>query len=488
MHTALADDLLAAQRAVLDAVEQDERDRARLYARTMRNRAEAARLWAHKPGQGVMELAGTARIGQTRASTQMHEALRLVECFPRALALLESGRMHQGTAELLLALTKNLSADLQAEVGARVADEIADLDAVDARKVVVTAMTEAVDAEEAQAAHERARASRGVWVKPVEDGMARIGAEVDQVTARRFALDFEELVRAEKLADDADGRVRTSQQRRADVLAELPSRYLALLQAVQQGKAHELLVDEPASEIDLAASLCRIPVRNPVTMYVHVPVTTVLDLDQRTGYVEGLGIVPAFQARLLRPVASLARLWVDHRSGVPLGVDPEPDPPPRDPRTPEQVRQRLLGMLRPTAIHDDAEPRHDPSRALRRLVEIRDQRCDGPGCATPARRCELDHGVAYAEEGPTGVWNLYGRSPRCHHAKHDGWTVVRHPDGSSTWTSPTGRTYHRRGHWRRPVLPAIPEVLPEPRADTLDDTDPRQDWERPLWRSEPPPF
>lgn len=222
-------------------------------------------------------------------------------------------------------------------------------------------------------------------------------------------------------------------------------------------------------------------------MYLHVPVTTALDLDQRAGYVEGLGVVPAFQARLLRPVASLAALWVDERSGVPLGVDPEPDPPPREPRSPEQVRQRLLAMLRPTAICDEAEPRHDPSPGLRRLVEIRDVSCDGPGCATSARRCELDHGTSFAEEGATGVWNLHARSPRCHHAKHDGWTVVRHPDGSSTWTSPTGRTYVRRGRWRRPLLPAVPEVLPEPTPDTLDDTDPREDWNRPLWPGDAPP-
>jgi hypothetical protein len=472
------EELLAAQRAALDAVEQDERDRARLYARTARNRAEVARLWAAKPGQGVMELAGTARIGQDRATTQTLDGLRLVECFPRVLQLLDDGRMRQGTAELLLAVTKNLSASLQARVGAHVADDIAGLDAADARQVVVAAVAELQDEQEAKAAHEKARAARGVWVKPVEDGMARIGAEVDQIAAHRFALDLDELDRLQKRADESAGRVRTTQQRRADLLAELPGRCLALLRALQRAGGTD---DE-----ELAALLA-LPIPKPTTMHVHIPVTTVLDLDRRSGHVEGLGVVPAFQARLLRPVASLARLWVDERTGVPLAVDPEPEPPPAEPRDPDHVRRRLLSLLRPTAIRDDAEPHHHPSRALRRLVQVRDLHCDGPGCPRSAHACELDHGTAWAQEGPTGVWNLFARSTRCHHAKHDGWTVVRHPDGSSTWTSPTGRTYGRRGPWRRIAPPG--RDLPEPSPDTLDDTDPREDWHRPLWPGdEPPPF
>jgi hypothetical protein len=470
----------------------------------VRHRAEVAQLWgAVRPGQGLMELAGTARVGQKRAARQVEDALRLTGCFPRALALLETGRMRQGTAELLLKVTQHLSADLQTRVGARVSDEISGLDAVDARKVIVTAVAELVDQEQARTAHEEARAQRGVWVLLVEEGMARIGAETDQVSARRWALDFEELVRAQKVEDDRTGRVRCTQQRRADVFAELPSRHLALIQAMQQGRASELRAQarsqgpalaapatagEPGSvgeTEDLASLLCRLPVRNPRTMHVHVPVTTVLDLDHRCAYMEGLGVLPAFQARLLRPVASLARLWVDERTGTPLGLDPDPDAPPPDGRTAEQARQRLLSMLRPTALRDDAEPAHDPSARLRRLVQVRDLGCDGPGCAMPASACELDHQQPYAEQGPTAVWNLRARSPRCHHGKHQGWTVTRHPDGSSTWISPTGRSYHRRSPWR--PIPAPEHDLPKPRPDTLGDVDPREDWHCPLWSADEPP-
>ena len=489
------DALKAAQRGLLREIDADEQELARLYVRMALHRAEVARLWAgSRPGSGVLELAGTAHIGQDRATRQVEDGLRLVECFPRAVELLGQGRMLVGTVTLLLSVTKNLSARVQAQVGARVCEEIAGLDAADARQVVVTAVAEVVDAEQARKAHERARVQRGVWVKPVEDGMARIGAEVDQVSARRFALDLEELVRAQKVQDDRAGRRRSTQQRRADVLAELPGRHLALIQAIQQGRTEELLAQARAARgeggaapEDLVAAVLALPVRNPAIMHVHVPVTTVLDLDQRSAVIEGLGVVPAFQARLLRPVASLARLWVDADTGVPLGMDPDVEwPPEPGDDVHEQVRRRLLAMLRPTAIRDDAEPHHDPSGRLRRLVEVRDQRCDGPGCAVPARACELDHEQEWADEGPTAVWNLKARSPRCHHGKHEGWSVERHRNGSSTWTSPTGRTYRRRGAWRPPPLPPYQD-LPEARADRLDDIDPREDWHLPLWRGDDRP-
>jgi len=162
---------IAQQAALMQQVEEDERELARLYARRMRLRSEVAKTWGHgRPGKAAMELAGTARIGQDRATREMVDGLRLTECFPRALALLEQGRMYVGTAQMLLGMTKDLSAELQSKVGDRVCDEIAPLDAADARQVIARTIVEVQDAEQARQTHERARAQRGVWVKPVEHG------------------------------------------------------------------------------------------------------------------------------------------------------------------------------------------------------------------------------------------------------------------------------------------------------------------------------
>jgi hypothetical protein len=54
-----------------------------------------------------------------------------------------------------------------------------------------------------------------------------------------------------------------------------------------------------------------------------------------------------------------------------------------------------------------------PSAALDRYVRLRDRTCRFPGC-----------------------------NRHHHRLKHEGnWTVRRNPDGSHTWTSPTGRQY-----------------------------------------------
>ena len=64
------------------------------------------------------------------------------------------------------------------------------------------------------------------------------------------------------------------------------------------------------------------------------------------------------------------------------------------------------------------------------------------GDARRARGTHRDHADPWPA-GPTAAWNLQRLSARCHRAKHAGWRVDRHRDGSVTWHSPLGRTYRR---------------------------------------------
>ncbi|HUR52115.1 MAG TPA: DUF222 domain-containing protein [Mycobacteriales bacterium] len=468
---------VAAQRAVLDRVASLEREQAVLYARQARARAEMAQLWGADQGV-VLELAGTARIGQQRAGGQLDRGAQLVHGFPVALGLLEHGVMRVGTVEVLLNVTRQCSRPVQQLLDARLSEQLCQLDAVDVRRRVLQAVPEVeaeVEAGEQEHRFERARADRGVWVMQVEDGMARIGAEVEQLAARRWALDFEELVRAEKVLDARTGVTRTQAQRRADVFAELPSRLLALADAAARGRLEELLSEAPSREPqpdtdELVTRMLALELRKPVTLHVHVPMSTLLDLDQRSGWLEGYGPVPAMRARMLLPCAALRRVGVDERTGIPLGTDAPAGPePPWDGEMdlhPAAAHQRthLFALLGPMYVTDQAEPQHDPSTALRRLVQLRDQTCDGPGCPRSASACELDHEQDHALGGPTAEWNLRHRSTRCHHAKHAGWTVTRDADtGASTWTSPAGSVYERHTLWQAPTELPPDLVLPEPR-------------------------
>jgi hypothetical protein len=173
-----------------------------------------------------------------------------------------------------------------------------------------------------------------------------------------------------------------------------------------------------------------------IVLNVHVPVSTVLELSGVPGSLDRYGPVSAEHIRLLRPTA-LRRVLVDGLTGRPLALDDRPTPVGPDPQA---LREQVQQMLTPTVVVDTDEPQHDPSARLARLIDLRDVRCCGPGCSSTG--CERDHLEPWPT-GPTNADNLGLLSPRCHHAKHHGWLLVRHPDGSVTWTSPLGRLYHR---------------------------------------------
>jgi hypothetical protein len=475
----------AGQRALVAdaraAIEQDERDMAALYARTLENRERLATLLPPTRGRhGVVELAGTARIGQMRATTQSEIAVRIVRNFPRVLELMKSGAMYRGTVEMLATLTKNASTEVQVELGYRISDELAPLDAVDARELIVQTLLEVeadLGKQEKEERHERARKNRGLWIKPLGDGMTRIGCDVDDIAAQHFARNLDELVRVQTEADRRTGVERTMQQRRADVLAELPKRQLDLIAAVQRGKD---LVPGAESAEDRALALMAIPVKNNTVLNLHFAVSTAAGLDNCPGRIDGAGPIEAGHLRALLPVAKVRRVFVTD-TGIPIAMDAQLQPPlaeaestgghtrrrARDAgpgRSSSERRQRrrpgsgippdrLHELFRGT-IHSTApEPQHDPSAALRRLVHVRDQGCLGVGCSVPGHQCEQDHRVEFGTPGGvTSAANLGDLSPGCHHLKHDGWKLVLNEDGSVTWTSPSGGVYRRTSRWRPPPL------------------------------------
>nr|WP_235192497.1 HNH endonuclease signature motif containing protein [Mycobacterium asiaticum] len=95
--------------------------------------------------------------------------------------------------------------------------------------------------------------------------------------------------------------------------------------------------------------------------------------------------------------------------------------------------------------HTTPEPRYRPSAALQRFIRSRDLTCRFPGCDAPAWTTDIDHTIAYPW-GPTHPADL-----KCLCRKHHllktfwtgphGWRDRQHPDGTITWTAPTGHTY-----------------------------------------------
>ncbi|GAB3258940.1 hypothetical protein GCM10027425_20760 [Alteromonas gracilis] len=104
--------------------------------------------------------------------------------------------------------------------------------------------------------------------------------------------------------------------------------------------------------------------------------------------------------------------------------------------------------------------RHAPPSAMREVVILRDAECAFPHCHRSSRHADLDHiepWVDPADGGPPGQTRPGNLAPLCrrHHRfkTHTHWIYRRDPDGSFTWTSPTGLEISTATRRRRPTRP-----------------------------------
>jgi hypothetical protein len=471
MSTGLDDELLSpqdrAQVASLGRVRERLVDDARSWAAQL---CELSALAARAEQSGAqarrtlpLELAGSWQISQLTAERWLAEAERFADALPVALSMLSEGALLRHQAAVLLHRTAHCNAEVARAVEAQVLPDGAALCPSDLGRKVdrlrLRIESELADAAAAERAEAERIASRRTFARATHDGMALAGAVLTPEQAMGWAAGLDALERRERLADRAAGVVRTAEQRRADLFAALPALVLA-------GTAQDDLYrraagipaggrvgapgprqDELVQDDDLAgAPPWTFPadrVAASIVLNVHVPVSTVLERGREPGSLDRYGAVSAEHVRLLRP-KSFRRVMVDAFTGRPLAVDDKPTPAAE---TEQERREQIVAMLRPGVVVDADEAQHDPSARLARLVDLRDVRCCGPGCSSS--RCDRDHLVPHPH-GATSARNLGLVSPRCHSAKHHGWTLVRHPDGSVTWHSPLSRRYDRPGPWEPP--------------------------------------
>jgi hypothetical protein len=77
-------------------------------------------------------------------------------------------------------------------------------------------------------------------------------------------------------------------------------------------------------------------------------------------------------------------------------------------------------------------------------VIARDRTCRFPHCTRTARRCHLDHRIAWEAGGPTSEANLHALCARHHHLKHEtDWKIRASDTGDTEWRSPTGHRYRQ---------------------------------------------
>ncbi|MBV9141971.1 MAG: DUF222 domain-containing protein [Pseudonocardiales bacterium] len=387
----------------------------------------------------VAEVGLMLRVSAGTAAARVGDAWSLCTRLPGTLAALEQGRITLAKARVIDAETANLAeehtAAVERQVLARARGQTPGQLRAATRRAVLTA-----DAAAARKRAERARRERGVRMWPEPEGMATLSAYLPAEDAVGVFAVLDEYARHSAVPGDE----RSMEARRGDALVDLvlnPTGYAS--ESTRTAREHT--AQEPSGRQNTpdpssaGASTPRAsghardhtptgPVPDSagcrctcgqcrrgggVDIRVTIPYTALLGADELPGELAGYGPIPAAVARDLAAGGTWRRTLTDPASGRPV---------------------------------DYGTTRYRPPTHLAGLVITRDQTCQFPGCRVPAHRCDLDHGVAYDPATGTGSTSDTNLGPKCrrHHQvkQTPGWSVTQHPDGCTTWITPSGHQYH----------------------------------------------
>ncbi len=305
------------------------------------------------------------------------------------------------------------------EQARRVIDEAVTADAVEqpAGKAIAAARARVAEADEhAEAMAARAAADRRVFLKPMDDGVAMVGAVLPAEDALRAYDTLDVAARVRKhTGDPATLDHLRCEEFTAAITTWLrpaaPGTDTSLAPAAPGtgGRALPHTTDEAAPDAHGPPPPTPLRSKRPVSVQVVISLTSLLGLDSKCGWLDGYG---AITPGVIRRIAAsgditLTRLLCDPATGAVVVADPT--------------------KYRPTA-------------ATTHAVVCRDTHCRLPVCTARVRH--LDHAKAFADGGLTTTDNLQGLCERSHLAKsHPGWAVTGDANTAMTWHTPTGHRY-----------------------------------------------
>ncbi len=369
------------------------------------------------------EIAALWRVSDRTVQHHLDDATTLVTRFPATLASLAAGKISRFHAKIIADAGARIE---RPEMRAEFEDAILPYaEAESASRLTPVAKRRAEWFLETTIAerHAVARAKRRVAVVDLDDGMAEVSFVTDAVLAHgvydrvsQMARDVSEAEKhtAATIENDSDAPAdcesgaepmvtpRTLDQIRVDLLVDL------------------LLASDPVGHVgttDTGLGAIR------ATVQVTVPVLTLLD-DRVADPFEavtlgGFGPIDADTARSLAATApGWDRILTHPISGAVLGVD-----------------------------------RYQPSKEMRRHLQVRDQHCRFPGCRMSTRRSDADHTIDFQFGGPTEVSNLAHLCRTTPHAETSDPVV----SGAETWRrsrvdEPDGTGLPGSSQQRRPLL------------------------------------
>ncbi len=368
------------------------------------------------------EVSAALRRSPTTVHDQLVAARLLFGPLRRTLDALAAGRITEGHARVVAEqaeiLHRSLGIEEQAFMSACIALEDRVLVRAESctraqlRRLAKDAVA-AIDAEGERIRRRDARTSENVTVQPDDYGIAVLTARLQAADAERIRAAVEGHAASSSLLTPCDA---TLGQRRVAALLDL---VCGTARIGRQNVERQGVADSPVPAVE------------------GVEISVVVTLDE-----------------VMRGDGAVAGL-----------LD--------DPQVPLTLRRLITDPLSGRAL-DLGRRRYVVSDPLRRWIIARDRTCRFPGCSRRASACQLDHIVAWSDDGGTDGSNLQSLCTRHHQLKtHGGWRVRRDDEtGLTVWTSPTGRTY-----WVDPE----PVVPPDPPPGSPGSPNSRKG-------PEPPPF
>ncbi|WP_434810507.1 DUF222 domain-containing protein [Microbacterium sp. bgisy189] len=387
------------------------------------------------------EVAGVLRVTDRTVQARIGQALDLVEQFPVTMTAWETGTITQGHVRVITETGSVIPAGEREpfethavqraveETPGRIRDEL-------------RLLAERLHPRTLQERHVDARETRRVCVTPIGDGMSEVTSIVPSALADGI---YDRLTQQARAVKDAAKRPTLN------VFAVEPG--AADAEAPEPVEPDTRTMDQLRADVFADLLLTGAPAADPT----------------RTD--DGPGVLGALRGRVQILVPALTLLGDDRAPADLVGHAPI------DPATARELATVIEGpwervITHPVTgavLHCDTYHR---TAAIDRHLRARDRHCRFPGCRQPAVRCEQDHTIDHAHDGPTEVCNLEHLCQRHHSMKQfTAWKVRQHGGGILEWTSPLGRVYIDR--------PPVLGVHFTP--DTSDPPGPRSP-------DDPPPF
>ncbi|WP_426326045.1 DUF222 domain-containing protein [Microbacterium sp. E-13] len=283
-----------------------------------------------------------------------------------------------------------------------------------------------IDPEIAEELRRRAAGSRRIRVIDLEDGMARLLADLPAVLAHAIYDRLTQMAEAERDAERAAEVTAAAQMTAAEITAaDAPASGSASSTALPQTSPavttgphnDERSLDELRADLFADLILTGAPAGHGdgdalasirADVQITIPVLTAAGNGDEPALLAGYGPIDRETACVLAAGATgWDRVMYHPHSGLPLAVD-----------------------------------RYRPDAALRRFLRARDQRCRFPGCPRRPSRSDIDHTIDRARGGHTADDNLAHLCRRHHTLKHaTAWRVRQLGGGALEWISPTQRRY-----------------------------------------------